>query len=51
MSEDKTVKRLHILFDIELHHQMRARAIREEKSNREFVEQAVKFYLDSVKEK
>ncbi len=42
-------KRVHIFFDLELHHRMRAQAIRENKSLRRFIEDVIRAYLDSKK--
>lgn len=40
-------RRVHVLFDIELHKRMRTKAIYEGKNLREFLEQCVLYYLDN----
>jgi predicted HicB family RNase H-like nuclease len=45
-SSEPGTKRVHIFFDLELHHQMRARAIRENKSLRRFIEDVIRLYLE-----
>ena len=42
---DKPIKLVHVKFDRELHLQMRARALIENKSIGRFLEDAVRFYL------
>jgi len=49
INKDAKTKTVHIQFDPELHTEMRFQAIREDKSIRQFFEDVIRQYLNSVK--